>query len=713
MSRSIAQRAHALCVAFAWSAAPAWLAYGIALFIGLGTFAQLYPVAFLAGHGAYFETGDAAQHVTGWQYFAADAWRFPLLKTTTLNHPVGTSAMFTDSIPLAALFFKTIKNWLPAGFHYFGLWHLLVFALQGMAATFLLRSLGIRSLASAIVISIFATLWPTLLWRFAHTSLMTHSILLFVLGCYLRGINGTWPAARAATLGMGTAVVALLVHPYLFAMSFSLMIMYALDARLGRHASTRTALIWLVTAITCVVLLAVLLMRGVGMEAAGTEAGNSTDVGFGIFSMNLVAPFCNGAFVQCWDMSTALAQGEGFNYLGAGVLSMLVLVALLRRRAFVDLVRPYPVLLIGLALFFAYAVSNRVTWGSNHLFSIPLPHALDILTGTFRASGRFFWPVGYSLLAFLLAALLIRRSIWVMPVLIGVTALQIADTQPLRDSLSEFASRASSKDMEQWELATRGIDGIEMYPAYGCDDTQEALYTLAQRLGAHYGKTFDTGHIARYVPNCTANTAKFDKLAPGKLYLTASWRAQDGMTLPKGFAAAISSGECGIRSALLACLPGQHYADWQGAHPFEQATLPTHPARHWKGRELPGLISEPKGDERVSDKRRGIVSFGPYAVVPPGNYRFTLTYASSSANSEAPVGTWDIVQSRPGAPDKFLGHGALLATEGQNFSLEQNFEVSAHSRGALEVRTTSFGNANIRIIGLTLQPADQLDNKLP
>lgn len=706
MSRSLAQRSHALCVTFTWSGAPAWLAYGIALLIGLAVFAHLYPLGFLAGQGAYFESGDAGQHVSGWQYFVADAWRFPFLKSTRLNHPVGTSVMFTDSIPLAALFFKSISSWLPKGFHYFGIWHLLVFALQGMAATFLLRSLGIRSLASAIAISLLATLWPTLLWRFAHSSLMTHGILLFVLGCYLRGINGTWSPARAALLGMGTAVVSLLIHPYLFAMSFSLVIMYAVEAWRARLVSIRLALAWLGIAAACVALLVLLLMHGVDTSGGTAGTSDSTAVGFGIFSMNLLAPFCNGAFVQCWDLQKSLPQGEGFNYLGAGILLMLVLVVALRGRVLVGLAKPYPVLLIGLALFSAYAVSNRITWGTAELLSIPLPHALEALTGTFRASGRFFWPVGYALLAFLVATLFARRSAWVLPVLAGLVVVQIVDTRPYRDSLTAFASRPPAGDLDGWASALRNVDAIEMYPAYGCDDTREGLYTFAQRLGARFGKTLDTGHIARYVPDCAANLAKFDELKPGRLYLTAAWRAEDGMAVPPGFVAAINSGYCGIHGELLACRAGEALASWQGPLALTTATLPERPGRHWTGSELPGQLSEPQGEHRISASRQGNVSFGPYAVVPPGRYRFVLTYSTTQANPGVDaLGVWDIVQAQPGAPDRLLGHGSLLATNGTAQTVSHEFDITAQSRGALEMRTYSFGKADVTIMGLSLQPA--------
>ena len=46
-------------------------------------------------------------------------------------YPFRTSVLFTDSLPLAALFFKLLGGILPTRFQYFGWWGLLCYALQG------------------------------------------------------------------------------------------------------------------------------------------------------------------------------------------------------------------------------------------------------------------------------------------------------------------------------------------------------------------------------------------------------------------------------------------------------------------------------------------------------------------------------------------------------------------------------------------------------
>ena len=125
----------------------AFTAYFIAIAIACAFVAYQFPVSFLMGNSTVFDYGDIAQHVSGWWYYAKDSWHFPLLHTTRLDHPTGVSIAYTDSIPSLALPFKVLitlfPSLLPEHFHYVGLWTGLVFVSQAVAATFLMRALGV------------------------------------------------------------------------------------------------------------------------------------------------------------------------------------------------------------------------------------------------------------------------------------------------------------------------------------------------------------------------------------------------------------------------------------------------------------------------------------------------------------------------------------------------------------------------------------------
>src|SRR5690606_17130409 len=188
----------------------------------------LFPGSFLLGHGLFFFDGDIVKDVSGWLFFARDAWQLPLLFTPWLNYPEGISIAFTDSIPLMALLLKPFAGWFPAGFHYFGFWHVIAYVTQALAAVFLIRSLGVRTLFAAFAAAAFALMWPVLLYRFGHSALLAQGLLLFALGCYFHAYRGSWPAARAARVLIATCQAALLVHPYPMAMCYAVIVAFLL-----------------------------------------------------------------------------------------------------------------------------------------------------------------------------------------------------------------------------------------------------------------------------------------------------------------------------------------------------------------------------------------------------------------------------------------------------------------------------------------------------
>ncbi|WP_206047007.1 DUF6311 domain-containing protein, partial [Noviherbaspirillum denitrificans] len=261
------------------------LCYAVAALLAIVFIAYLFPLSFLAGHGAFFESGDASQHVGGWLFYVRDEWRFPLLFTERLNHPSGANIAFTDSIPLAALVFKAISRWLPAGFHYFGVWHALAFFTQALAAVFLIRALGARHLLAAVCAAFLALTWPALLWRIGHPSLMTQGIILAAFAVYFLGRQRRWGSNAASSALAALALGGLLVHPYFFAFCYPLFLAFlaeqAMDGEGWRPQFLRLAL-------------SIAAILAVGYVLGYFGHGGTTTFGYGYYSANLDTPFCGG-----------------------------------------------------------------------------------------------------------------------------------------------------------------------------------------------------------------------------------------------------------------------------------------------------------------------------------------------------------------------------------------------------------------------------------
>lgn len=69
--------------------------------------------------------GDILQHYYGWQFYRDGDWQMPLGLTDGMSYPSSISMLYTDSIPLLAIFFKLFRNILPETFQYLGLYGLL------------------------------------------------------------------------------------------------------------------------------------------------------------------------------------------------------------------------------------------------------------------------------------------------------------------------------------------------------------------------------------------------------------------------------------------------------------------------------------------------------------------------------------------------------------------------------------------------------------
>lgn len=85
-------------------------------------------------HAGWLASGDPAQSYLGWLFFRQEPWSLPLGLTHTLGMEQASSIVYSDSIPLLAIFFKLWRAWLPSTFQYDGMWLCACYALQGYFA---------------------------------------------------------------------------------------------------------------------------------------------------------------------------------------------------------------------------------------------------------------------------------------------------------------------------------------------------------------------------------------------------------------------------------------------------------------------------------------------------------------------------------------------------------------------------------------------------
>ncbi|NEX21820.1 hypothetical protein G3480_16140 [Thiorhodococcus mannitoliphagus] len=682
---------------------PSAIAYAMAILVASLFSYYLFSFDFLFGHARIFEKGDFSQHLSGWQFYRDDVWHFPLLKTERLNAPDGVSIAFTDSIPLLAFSFKLLASWMPDDIQYFGFWHVLVIFMQAIGGVFLIRSLGCRQWYAALAGISLALIAPILPWRLGHSALMGHGLVLFALGFYFRGIRGLWTRERSARLLAANALLGLLVHPYWLALCFGVFLAFLVDdARTGGNLRTE---VWrlLVTLVMLLVIVFVFGYTGSGMHAGG----------FGLYSMNLLAPVCGGRLTPCWVDATG-GQYEGFNYLGAGVLLLGVIATfmLIRdRRTMIRVIsRRYLGLMICALVYALYSLSSRVYFGPYLLFDLPLPDFLVWATGVFRASGRFFWLVGY-LLTFVALAMVLKRlnGRWAILMLLVVIPLQWWDIQPHWQRLVEKIREPAQGDLWRWETLLEGVERINLHPAFGCQEGRIDQYFFFQRLAAHFGLTLDSGYIARPNIDCVGKGAKFSRpFEAGRLYvLAAPFFSRLPWAIPDGFTESLARGECAQWREALMCKPGMTPTDWSRISLKLRSTQRYLPAGRleWQADNLSTNIGVLVEGELRPEKPEAhdFLSFGPYVALPAGYYRAQLDYRSELPIDQS-AGAWDAVAAPiDGGRRRIYAEGALMGTAGRRSSLLVDFDV-LDGDGPLEVRTIYPGRGDLSIIGLIVGP---------
>ena len=125
--------------------------------------------------------GDNSMQHTAWYFFKNDIWRFPIGSNPNYGDELGSSIVFTDSIPIFALFFKLFKFFISGNFQYFSLWYLICFYLQLFFSFKILKKFT-NSDTYSFIGSIFFLIAPILLFKIHLSfSLVGQWILLFTL----------------------------------------------------------------------------------------------------------------------------------------------------------------------------------------------------------------------------------------------------------------------------------------------------------------------------------------------------------------------------------------------------------------------------------------------------------------------------------------------------------------------------------------------------
>ena len=410
--------------------------------MGAASATWLFPFDFISpmAGGPWRMVGDAAQHAVAQRYFWASPWGWPPLDVTFLG---GLNLAFADGIPALALPLKLVAGWLPEGFHGIGLWYVLCWSVLPGCAVWAMRGADETRFWPLLCIGLAAVSMPAFIMRFGHAALCGHFLLWLALGVYLRAVAGqrVWPAAVALQVG------ALLVHPYLAVMVLAVLAAAPLSLA-WRGARFATVAISVAAAMGAMSL----VMAAFGYFGASGDGQRW----YGEFGLNLLSPLWPfrswflGAGIGAEIDATERGGWEGYNWLGLGLWFGLAVGLVWRPRELARGLGRHAGLVLACLGLTALAITGRIGLGGAVLLDLgPAPGLFE----QFRASGRFFWPVGAALLLGV-ATLLARQGrpgLWVL----GICAVvQFVDAAPARQALHDWA-----RVREPWR-----VDAVALRP---------------------------------------------------------------------------------------------------------------------------------------------------------------------------------------------------------------------------------------------------------
>lgn len=439
---------------------------------------------------SWFGSGDAAQHWLGWNFFR----NTPILQWPLgLNEPYGlevsSSIVFTDSIPLFALFFKIISFALPDTFQYTGLWMMTCCVLQGMTSYELINRNTNDKLYSLLGSAVFC-LAPIMLFRMVgHFALSAHFLIITSFLLYgISNANKRW----IALIALSSAV-----HFYLTGMILSVFIAYLAKSVIAKDKTIKNA----AALFACSMLALAITMYALGYFVIADGAGGK---GYGLYHMNL-----NGFYNPMFEWASSIINPlghqkfdyEGFSYLGVGVIALIVMSCILsiKNASFQMSMLPAIVVCTMLTLF---ALSNNIAFGNHSILTIPLPDIVSKLFNVFRSSGRFVWVVIYALIAFAIVVLRSKmKRVACILILSMLVALQYYDIKGMigivDDRYSENHDISNGLDSSSFDSILAGKRKIEVIMPFDFYFDWPTIGYMASKnkVGMNFG------YMARYSLN--------------------------------------------------------------------------------------------------------------------------------------------------------------------------------------------------------------------
>ena len=375
-------------------------------------------VNWLYGHG------DLTNAQLSWQYFQQDSWRFPIGKNPSYGLEISNSIVFTDNIPLFAIFFKIFNFLIPNKFQYFSLWIFVCLFLQ-LYFSYVLLNKATSNKKFSLLSSFLFLLVPFLFFRLSyHLSLGAHWLILYTFynAYFNEEKNNDFHWFILITLS-------LLIHLYFTVMIFVIYSFFLLE----KFFKTKNIKIFF--EIFSKLIFALIIMYIIGYFESSPI--NSVSSGYGNFKIDLFS-FMDPKlpFTANWSMflnDLGITHLEGFIYLGLGNIFLIIIAFILyiKNKTKDVLIRNnfpiFRILNLYIIILFLWSLTTNFSVFGNKIFDLNLPDYLFGVLSIFSSTGRFAWPVIYILIFYSLIYIYKNFKRFNFLIIILILVIQVAD----------------------------------------------------------------------------------------------------------------------------------------------------------------------------------------------------------------------------------------------------------------------------------------------
>lgn len=458
-------------------------------------------------------SGDPATGQLGWMFFRnQESLTFPLGWAATLGYPMGEPIAYLDSMPLVALVFWPFRHILPDTFQYLGLWFALSSVLQFYFGYRVTRHLTNNDTLSSVIGGLLFMMSPPFAWRaFGHFALTSHWLIAAALEFYL-ATSARISRPRMAG-GVAICFVAGGINPYITLLVLMLvgagyLKSVMLAARDGDVLSAvKVPAIGIIASVAAAAVALWIFGFIVGGDAKAYAGG-----GYGIFSMNLLAPIDPFDYpaLLLKKQPSFIGQYEGYNYFGLGVIVLFAAAIVRSPRAVGRYILDRDAVFARLVVIVStlLALSLKMTAGEKVFFDMAPPAFIYDLLSAFRASGRLFWAAYYVILAAIIGAAVIAFGKRAALVLTLALLVQFADLRGYYNTINWYRSQLSANDLTKgavWQTMARAHKNLIVIPAWQCDGDKTPGgkgdgYWIFGRLAAENKMTMNSFYAGRTTP---------------------------------------------------------------------------------------------------------------------------------------------------------------------------------------------------------------------